>query len=975
MFESSMQPRIYGLPPGANFPALVARGLRDRMSAHPPEAMARVEVIVNTGRMQAQLRAALIAHGDGFLPRIRLIDDLGRAAPSAPSTLRDRLILARAVRALLKREADMAPQSAAFSLAESLFRLFDEMLCEGVAPQALEGLDVSNHSLHWDRSLRFIRLLALNLGPISGGQGRLRRAVQARIADWQARPPTHPVLIAGSTGSRGATALLMQAVARLPQGALILPGFDPDLPGAIWQGLNDALQHEDHPQYRFSRLLQGLGAKAADVAPWLDVPAPDPRRNALVSLALRPAPVTDQWLHDGPALGDMITATQGLSLIEAKSPRDEANAIALAMRQAVVNGEKAALITPDRVLARRVTAALDRWRLRPDDSAGRPLALSAPGRFLRHCAAILAGETTSEGLIALLKHPIAHSAGARGPHLRHLRELELYLRRRMIPFPDAAAIDAWAAADPQRRDWADWLAAALAPAQARGEWPLEDWVRTHRTLAEALAGGTAMPGSGELWLADAGVAMQALMTDLAEQAPAGGDLALGEYQAMFETLLAGKDVRESVASHPLLKIWGTLEARAQGGDLIILAGLNEGVWPAAPTPDPWFNRQMRHAAGLLLPERQIGLSAHDFQQAIGAPRVILSRALRNADAETVPSRWLNRLTNLVAGLTSQNGPAAIEAMRARGGHWVTLARDFDADTHGVPPEAALRNPRPAPSPPVATRPRELPVTRIEALVRNPYEVYARHVLGLKPLDPLTTEADARLRGTILHKVLDEYVRQFPPGSPGDITAFLAITETILRQECPWRAVRMHWMARLHRSAPALVEWNADLGTLPVLAEEKGHLVLTDPPFTLTGQPDRIDRDADGRLTLYDYKTGALPTTQQQLHFNKQLILLAIMAEDGAFGGLPAAPVAAAAYVGVGTSFKLQPAPVAPPDLAAHRAQLRDLLRAYLQPSQGYTAMRAVKEEARIGDYDALARRGEWEPTDAAQTLIVGDPHG
>ena len=975
MFEPSTLPRVFALPPGADFPGLLAQGLRARMQGHPPEAMARVEVIVNTARMQTRLRDALITQGDGFLPKIRLIDDFGRADPGAPPSLRDRLILARAVRALLQREADLAPRSAAFSLAESLFGLFDEMQGEGIEPQVLEELDVSNHSLHWDRSLRFIRLLAATLGPVSGSQGRLRRQVEVLARLWQVTPPAHPVLIAGSTGSRGATALLMRAVARLPQGALVLPGFDPCLPLPNWDGLNDALSHEDHPQYRFAGLLRALDLRADAVAPWVAVSAPDPARNALVSLALRPAPVTDQWLRDGPTLGDMIDATAGLSLIETKSPRDEAMAIALVMRQAVVNGKKAALITPDRGLARRVTAALDRWMLRPDDSAGRPLALSAPGRFLRHCAEILAGGASSEGLIALLKHPLAHSAGGRGPHLRHLRELELHLRRRMIAFPDAEALAHWAGADPERGAWTEWLVAALSAAHPRDESPLEDWVRAHLALAEALAGGLATVGTGELWLADAGVAMQTLMRELTEQAPFGGTLTHSEYQAMFETLLIGKDVRESVESHPLLKVWGTLEARAQGDDLVILAGLNDGTWPAAPSPDPWFNRQMRHQAGLLLPERQIGLSAHDFQQAIGAPRVVLSRALRNADAETVPSRWLNRLTNLIAGLSAQNGPAALQAMRARGAQWVTLARDFDADSHDVPADAQQRNPRPAPIPPVALRPRELPVTRIETLVRNPYEVYARHVLGLKPLDPLTTEADARLRGTILHKALDRYVGQYPPGAPGDVSAFLAITDSVLQQECPWPAVRMHWMARLHRTARALVEWNAALGGIPVLAEEKGHLVLNDPPFVLTGQPDRIDQDPEGRLVLYDYKTGALPTKEQQTHFNKQLILLAIMAEDGAFGGLPSGPVSGAAYVGVGTEFKVQPAPVTPADLAAHRGQLRDLLHAYLRPTQGYTAMRAVKEEARIGDYDALARRGEWEPTDPAQALIVGDHHG
>lgn len=971
IFEPLTGPRLFGVPPGADFPAELARGLRARFAGRPPEAIARAEVLVNTTRMQARLRAALMALGPGFLPRIRLIAEI--AEPGSDAPLKTRLELAQLIRRLLLAEPDLGPPSAAFSLAESLFRLLDEMQGEGVGLEALDRLDVSQHSLHWDRSLRFIRLIAGFLGPAQGGQARLRAAAMRLAADWADNPPGHPVIVAGSTGSRGPTALLMRAVARLPQGALVLPGFDFDQPAAVWRELADPLHSEDHPQFRYAHLLAGLGVEPGAVRGWNGARAPDPARNALVSLALRPAPVTDQWLRDGPRLGAMPALTRDLALIEAPAPRAEALAVALALRDAAARGETAALITPDRALARRVTAALDLWHLRPDDSAGRPLGLSAPGRFLRQSAELMAGEVTAEALIALLKHPIAHSATGRGDHLRHLRDLELHLRRRAIPFPDAAALAEFAGGAADRAAWAAWLGAALGGLPGPGERALADWVAAHDRLVATLAAGTG-EGTGELWREAAGDAARALFDDLAAQAEHGGPIAAREYSALLETLFAGQEVRETQASDPRVMIWGTLEARAQGADLVILGGLTEGTWPAAPSPDPWFNRRMRLEAGLLLPERQIGLSAHDFQQAACAPRVILSRARRDAEAETVPSRWLNRLVNLIGGLTAHGGDAALAAMRQRGAHWLRLAEALEADLSAVPDACAARNPRPAPAPPPEARLNELPVTRIETLIRDPYAIYAERILRLRVLDPLAPEADARLRGTVLHRIPDAYVRAHPPGTPADLAAFFAIAETILAEECPWAATRLHWRARLERTAQAFVAWNAGLDGQPVLTEQKGALDLADPPFRLTGQPDRIDRGPDGRLRLYDYKTGALPSAKQIDFYNKQLSLLAIMAADDAFG-LGPAEVESAEFIGLGSKWDRRTVPVAPEAIAADRARLLRLIEAYRRPEQGFTARRAVEREARPGDYDTLARRGEWEETDPAVPIAVGGADG
>ncbi|MDO7631043.1 MAG: double-strand break repair protein AddB, partial [Loktanella sp.] len=417
-------------------------------------------------------------------------------------------------------------------------------------------------------------------------------------------PPNHPVIMAGSTGSRGAFSLLMQAVAKLPQGAVVLPGYDFDLPHDVWASMENDLVSEDHPQYRFHKVMQQLDLLPDDITAWSETPPAHPLRNALVSLSLRPAPVTDQWLRDGPELGDLQVATHGLTLIEAASPRAEAEAIALRLRAAAQDGITAALISPDRMLTRQVTAALDRWDIKPDDSAGMPLALSPPGRMLRHVADLFGKPVTGESLLTLLKHPLCNSDNDdRGPHLRFARELELQLRRKGPPFPTADTLEQWAGSDEARQPWAAWVGGLITGLDDQIERDLADHVNAHLALGDVLCAGPHAEGSGGLWKEVAGREARRICDNLIAHADAGGEMNCTEYAALFGAVLAEGMVRNPDGAHPNILIWGTLEARVQGADLIILGGMNEGVWPEAAAPDPWLNRKMRKDAGLLLPER------------------------------------------------------------------------------------------------------------------------------------------------------------------------------------------------------------------------------------------------------------------------------------------------------------------------------------------------------------------------------------
>ncbi|WBL33246.1 double-strand break repair protein AddB [Sinirhodobacter sp. HNIBRBA609] len=963
---------VFALPPGVDFARELVQGLIARMEGQPPEAMARVQLIVNTGRMQRRVREEFDRHGARLLPRLRLVTDLGRdplaGLPPAVPSLRRRLELAQLVARMVAHLPGFEAGSGIFSLADSLADLMAEMHNEGVTPDRFDQIEIAEtHAEHWRHALAFIRIVTrfFEDETIPDADARQRRVIEALERSWPIDPPQDPVIVAGSTGSRGTTALLLRAVARLPKGMIVLPGFDFDMPENSWNSLYSGdVPIEDHPQFRFHALLQSLNLPRDQVARWTKAAPPAPERNALLSLALRPAPVTDQWLSDGPTLGDLHPACEGMTLIAAPDPRREANAIALILREAAETGTKAALITPDRMLSRRVTAALGRWGIIPDDSAGAPLHHTAPGRFLRHIATMRGRRLTLESLLILLKHPLtATGSTERGNHLRYTRELELRLRRYGPAFPDGDALRAWGLrGDIAQQQWADWLAGAIAGLEEAPKMVLSACIETHLRFATAFAAGPggAVEASG-LWGGDAGMACLRTMNELSSEATHAGDYSAGDYADLISRLLQRGMVRQTGAAHPGIAILGTLEARAHAADLMILAGLNEGSWPETPAPDPWLSRRMRLESGLLLPERQIGLSAHDFQQAMGARRVVISRARRDAEAETVPSRWLNRLTNLLGGLPAQHGPEALAAMEARGKHWLDLAEAVETPREPIPPA-----PRPSPRPPVAARPRELPVTAIRNLIRDPYAIYAGRILRLRPLDPMRPAPDPRLRGQVLHLIVERFIRERTDNEPPEAAEarLMQIAQSVMESEIPWPSVQRLWLGRIARIARKFLRDEAERmqrGT-PAVIEKKGAVSLQKSIFTLTAKPDRIDILEDGRAQIYDYKSGKPPSDDAVLHFDKQMLLEAAMVERGGFDALGPAAVAGMTYIrlgGDGETRDIKPKET----LDEVWDKFETLIARYLTPEQGYSARRALQKSTDASDYDHLSRFGEWEMSD------------
>lgn len=983
MFETSEHPRLFGVPPGVDFPQALVEGIRASFINEPPEAMARVQVVVNTRRMARRIRSLFDAGPACLLPRITLITSFGESfargsIPQAVSPVRRQIELSSLVRALLVAQPDIAPRTALFDLTQSLAKLMDEMHSEGVLPEDIAKIDTGDQSGHWERIKSFLDILApyFDSGQANPDIETRQRMVIEQIArSWREKPPDHPILIAGSTGSRGATRLLIKTIASLPQGAAVLPGFDFDQPLEVWRLLMAGSSNEDHPQFRYARLLSELGTNPDDVRSWSRVDVSNPSRNKLVSLALRPAPVTDQWLTEAPSLAaSTLTSTRNITFLEAPSTRIEALAIAMRLRKAAEDGMTAALISPDRTLTRQVSAALARWRILPDDSAGIPLHQTAPGRFLRHVAETFTREVDVALLLTILKHPLCHSGPSRGDHLRFTRELELFLRREGPPFPTADLVSHWASKrnELQVGPWTEWLIGNLLSDRSKGPTTLQTRVADLFVSAETLSNGAFEANTGDLWEGDDGQAAWSAVSELRDIAndPSNGDDAGGsldglEFASLLHSVLSRGSVRPTITTHPNILIWGTLEARVQGADLLILSGLNEGTWPERPEQDPWMSRAMRKEAGLLLPERRIGLAAHDFQQALCHENVWLTRSVRSDDAQTVPSRWINRLSNLLSGFSE--GQAALEQMLQRGDLWLEKARALES-VERVAPVA-----RPSPAPPVSARPRRLSVSDIDQLLRDPYAIYARHVLQLKPLDPIMRVPDHLLRGVVLHDVMHNFVEN-SKDNPQKISAeFLRRQASqILKDHVPWGEARSMWFARISRVADWIARTEVERRQVaqPVLLEKKGTLSLDEIDFTLVAKADRIDQTLSGEYQIYDYKTGAPPSKEKQKYLQKQLLLEALIAEDVGFDGLPPGPVLGATYIGLRNPPKVEDAPLDNEPVAEVRSNLVALMRAYLSPQTGFSAQRAAESQTWSSPYDHLARRGEWDLTDPPAIEIL-----
>ena len=968
---------IFGISPGVNFPRELANGILSRFASSEPEVLANLQVIVNSTRMRHRLTEELIELGAMLHPRILTLAEVSQLIPNSykpnPSfSLVHKFELMALVQKLVEAQPDIAAQSSIYALTKSLSDLIDEMQGESVPVEKILNLDISDLSGHWKRSQLFLNIIKKyleNRQTDPDKEAWLRNIILSLKSFWAENPPKNPILIAGSSGSRATTRQLIQAIIKLPNGAVVLPGFDFTLPSELWGQKEHIGVPEDHPQYRNLKTFFALGLPQEKLKKWyLKETSNIPLQN-LIGLSLRPAPVTDCWLSEGPKLGDVSEITKKMALVEADSIRDESLAIAFRMVSAIKEEKSLILVSPNRKLTRMVSAYLSTWDIVPDDSAGVPLQLTPSGRFLRLVISLFTGPVTATKFFALLKHPLTHSCeDFRTDHLEFVQSLELFFRTADVSIFSTENISIWLkeAKNPYAAKWANWICDILNKCKFQGSPNFEKILDKHIGIANALASG---PGqnennnSGGLWKQNNGRHCLKIIEKIKEASPTASSITASRYADVFNSILAEEHVPEINPTHPNLMIWGTLEARAHNAEVLILAGMNEGSWPAPAVIDPWLNRKMRKEAGLLSPERRIGLSAHDYQQSVCSPNVLITRSTKDNEAETVPSRWLNRLLNLLGGLSENSGPKAVEEMRGRGTKWLDWANETK--------EVSLKKPakRPSPKPPKDTRPKRLSVTEIKTLIRDPYAIYAKHILKLKPLRPLHESADPLLRGIIIHKIFEQFVENWQQdfSELDQKNLLLDLTRKQLAEKVASPTAQLFWFSRVEKIADWFVSEEENRRNLckPIALEKKGKIVIPSLGFDLTAQVDRVDINQNGEAVIYDYKTGAVPNKNVQLHFDKQLFLLSLIVENGGFSDIAPLSVANASFIDL-SNKKAVLAPFDQESLETHRRKFHLLIERYLNPDQGFTARRAMFRIEDNSDYDGISRFGEWSITDEVQ---------
>ena len=947
-------PAVFTIPTHRSFADALATGLIARFGSEPLGLASGRILLPNNRAVRTVTEAFVRASGSGLLlPRLIPIGDpelderVGGALDPAdqdqpPPPAVDPLERMALLAELVRRPDESAAE--ALRLAAELARTIDALVIEEVEPSKLTDAvaDAPELAQHWEKALERFRAVLDRWPSLLAERGKIdltdrRNRLLGKTAErWREQPPSGFTIAAGITTAAPAIAALLRRVARMPQGMVVLPGLS--LPTTMsdeeWEALgpdDNGRAEETHPQFHLKTLLDRIGVARGEVQLWPSsgrAASPAVRTRA-VAHAMTAADFSDKWNGLKPAERRLT----GIRAAELSNPAAEAQAIALAIRETIETpGRTAALVTPDRILAQRVSALLRRWDIEADDSAGRALSELAPGTLLLGIASAAAEDFAPVPLLALLKHPLVGGEGEeRRKWMDDVRLLDLALRGPR-PAGGLQGIDthlrgqeAWKRIRPRLTDLG-------AFAEARN---LASFAECASAAAQQLAGDRAWTGSAGHALAELLADIQALRTEL--------PITPADAVPILRQLLNGFRIRPPYGGHPRVFIWGLLEARLQQADLMILGGLNEGVWPALPAPDPWLAPKIRANLGLPGLEFRVGLSAHDFASALGAPQVLITRARRDSRSPTVASRLWLRLQAMTGGLAHN---IVLER----------LALTLDNPGPSKPTD------RPEPKPSFDQRPKKISVTSVDRLKADPFAFYAQEVLGVRRIEPVDADHSAAWKGTAVHKVLEDWLREddCDPEKLEDRARALLASETIHPM------LRALWQPRLMEAIRWIEEQettNQAAGRRPLAAEKKGQAEIDG--VLLYGKADRIDRFEVGGIAIVDYKTGKAPSqTAVDEGFSLQLGLLGLIAAEGGFDGISGRSRAheywsLSKYRDKFGRCVTPDKKMGPDEFLEHaRRNFAAVARDYLTGTRGFEA-KLHPAYAPYGDYDQLMRLEEW----------------
>ena len=1015
-------PSVFHLPPSSDFAKHFVEGLLSRFEPgvlySNPELLGRLKILTSTKRLAKRIEEILQFNGFIILPKISQLEELSDFFYAAPvkdtldkkeqnpfqviSNLERILLLERLIKEAQEDEFTKMKKGAYFDLAMSLGSLIDELNINSVSTKDIEKIIEDDLPQHLQLNVILMRQVVVNYKKaliereLIDESSKQIIEVNNLINHWQTEPYSMPLLIVGSTGSQKPTAVLMHAISKLPQGLVVLPGLDIHLTDRSWKNLTP-----DHPQYGFFSLARTWGLakpqrnKIIKAPCWLKHNANDyltsgpAIRSHFFSLLMRPAPVTDEWRTEGQSiLDDLALALDGVSLIEAENSRLEAAAISVSIKEALNDGLTVALISPSKQIARRVTAELRRWKIVPINSIGISLAATDLGLFLRQGALVIMSGFDLNHVIALMKNRIC--GGEYEFHYLNTVKLQQAPKWPKMSFLDLADGKWLNDQDDEFLHWYNWLSKAFEDSLVALEIDfLSNIVKVHKEFSECLMKGCFPEQAGldtskdhnSYLESDIGVAVLSVLNQLSEISKETGKFEFWAYRKILENLLSETNYKPvSERENSSVFIWGTIESRTQHADVFILAGLNEGIWPSYYKDDAWLNRSMRAVIGIDLLERKIGLSAHDFQQASMTKKLILSRSLRQDNMPSVSSRWLLRLENLLVGL-GEGGIKYLIDIKSRGQALLHLATELyssDLLTNALSLEVKTRALRPAPIPPLISRPNRLSVTEIDTLIKNPYSVYAKRILNLRKTQNFQYSSDPRNKGNLVHITMEKFIGEHINELPDLNISCAALKEQfnlILDNALIPIDIKSVWKAQFNMRTNSIIlcEIRRRLVGTPIALEVYGKYTIkltTRDFFLITAKADRIDKATDGFI-IYDYKTGQV--TRKDLERNSpQLDIEALMLRSGSFLGVPEGKVSGLSLVGLGASPLQYVKDIEPEDLDNWQSGLIQLIKGMKLelsafPSQLFTDNKNYSSD----DYEHLSRYGEWGDNDPVNHLIVG----
>lgn len=970
---------IYTIPAGNNFLEKLAGQLLKEYGDNPLD-LSDVMIFLPTRRSCRVLKESFLKLSLGkplLLPRMRPLGDIDNEETflyaeertdlsQAISPLQRHLLLARQIIFLgNKRGGEIPTPDQAYRLAVDLASLLDQVQLEELSFEELKNIVPDNLAYHWQITLQFLEILTefwpsiLREKNLMDPIVRRHLLIDAQSEEWKKNPPSHPVIAAGSTGSIPAIARFLTVIANLPQGRLILPGLD-----RHYQTTNPDKLEQTHPQFGLHRLLERLHTSPKEVALWPE--CEETQRSWLAHYAFAPARESNEWLKLSKKTDDPIppNCLSGVTRLDCQNSSEEAKVIVLLLRQTLEDPHKtAALITPDRSLARRVVAEMRRYGVEINDSAGLPLSATSVGAFLSLTAEMMVKKLAPHSLLAVLKHHFSFAHYSSDNAQKMVRYLERYLLR--APRPEEGALGLRQAANKLNnppQDFIQWLeniCKIIEPYESHFKdesYSLSVIVEKHIALVEALS--TDETGNSSLWMSEGGEVAFDFMRSIVDLEDSLDCLKGRDYPSLLKTMMDLIPIRPHRGLHPRLSILGPLEGRLIDSDLLILSGLNEGTWPPDVKADPWMSRPMRASFGLPSPERRIGLSAHDFVQAFCSKNVVITRSEKKEGTPTVPSRWLRRLETVL----NASGQSEVVWTQETWLHWARMIDSPKQGAHYCDP--------PTPKPPLEARPRELSVTWIEKWMRDPYGLYAAKILKLKKLKSIDSVLTIADYGNLIHDALFSFIQLYPSG-PLPTDAFeklLEIGKSVFHPYNNQVGLMTFWWPRFETMGRwfIITEKARRSKIKQSYVEIEGGLFFNGSinPFLVTARADRIDLLTDDTLCLIDYKTGQTPTNKEiEAGYAPQLPLEIVIAASGGFDNLDSKKISKAEFwklSGNNKGSKIFKLSSNLETLIFSSVEgLEKLIAKFDDPSTPYEVQPHPDYAPRYNDYSHLERIKEW----------------